>query len=105
MEATKAASNCDEIVRYYDITFHEVNIPISMKACYKQVMLQGVAWMCMELMDLSLDKLYMIAHDILSVDIPEEILGAVAVAVSFFLIKSNFDKFQSKLQLNYVHFL
>ncbi|CAO4385392.1 unnamed protein product [Caenorhabditis nigoni] len=63
VEATKAASNCDEIVRYYGITFHE-----------------GVAWMCMELMDLSLDKLYMIAHDIQSEDVPEQILGAVAVA-------------------------
>ncbi|CCD72335.1 mitogen-activated protein kinase kinase [Caenorhabditis elegans] len=63
VEATKAASNCDEIVRYYGITFNE-----------------GVAWMCMELMDLSLDKLYMIAHDIQKVEIPEQILGAVAVA-------------------------
>lgn len=63
VEATKAASNCDEIVKYYGITFNE-----------------GVAWMCMELMDLSLDKLYMIAHDILQEEIPEQILGAVAVA-------------------------
>lgn len=35
-------------------------------------------------MDLSLDKLYMIAHDIQKVEIPEQILGAVAVAVDIF---------------------
>ncbi|CAI2356831.1 unnamed protein product [Caenorhabditis sp. 36 PRJEB53466] len=63
VEATKAASNCTEIVKYYGITFHE-----------------GDAWMCMELMDLSLDKLYMISHDIVKTIIPEEVLGAVAVA-------------------------
>uniref|UniRef100_A0A8R1DJ70 mitogen-activated protein kinase kinase n=2 Tax=Caenorhabditis japonica TaxID=281687 RepID=A0A8R1DJ70_CAEJA len=63
VEATKSASNCEEIVKYYGITFHE-----------------GDAWMCMELMDLSLDKLYMISHDIEKVAIPEQVLGAVAVA-------------------------
>ncbi len=43
--------------------------------------LQGDCWICMELMDTSLEKLYKVVFDRLQETMPEEIIGKVAVAV------------------------
>lgn len=44
--------------------------------------LQGDCWICMELMDISLDKFYRFTHQRLKEKIPESILGKMALAVS-----------------------
>lgn len=43
---------------------------------------QGDCWICMELMDTSLDKFYKIVHEKLNQRIPESFLGKVTMAVS-----------------------
>ncbi|CAD6185086.1 unnamed protein product [Caenorhabditis auriculariae] len=63
VETIKASSNCDEIVKYYGITFYE-----------------GDAWLCMELMDISLETLYRIAHQVVKQPFDQTTLGSVAVA-------------------------
>lgn len=47
---------------------------------------QGDCWICMELMDTSLDKFYKIVHEKLNQRIPESFLGKVTMAVSYFII-------------------
>ena len=44
-------------------------------------MLQGDVWLCMEVMDTSLDKFYKMVYDN-DAKIPEDILGKIALAVS-----------------------
>jgi hypothetical protein len=44
--------------------------------------LQGDCWICMELMDTSLDKFYKFIYEKLQQRIPESILGKITVAVS-----------------------
>jgi hypothetical protein len=44
--------------------------------------LQGDCWICMELMDTSLDKFYKFIYEKLQRRIPESILGKITVAVS-----------------------
>ncbi|CAI5454074.1 unnamed protein product [Caenorhabditis angaria] len=63
VETCKNASNCDEIVKFFGITFYQAD-----------------AFMCMELMDLSLDKLYLISHNVAQSPFQEACLGSVAVA-------------------------
>lgn len=46
---------------------------------------QGDAWICMELMETSLDILYKLVYGKLGQAIPEDILGVIALAVSSFL--------------------
>lgn len=43
---------------------------------------QGDCWICMELMDTSLDKFYKYIYESLEEQIPERIIGKIAVAVS-----------------------
>lgn len=45
---------------------------------------QGDCWICMELMDISLDKFYRFVHHRLQQKIPESILGKIALAVITF---------------------
>jgi len=45
-------------------------------------LLQGDCWICMELMDTSLDKFYKFIYEKLQERIPESILGKITVAVS-----------------------
>ena len=48
------------------------------------ILLQGDAWICMELMETSLDILYKLVYGKLGQAIPENILGVIALAVSTF---------------------
>lgn len=43
--------------------------------------IQGDCWICMELMDASLDKFYKFLFERLDSQVPEEILGKITVAV------------------------
>lgn len=43
---------------------------------------QGDCWICVEMMDISLDKFYKYIFNVLQSTIPEEILGKITVAVS-----------------------
>lgn len=45
---------------------------------------QGDCWICMELMATSLDKFYKFVYCSLDDVIPEEILGKITLAVSFY---------------------
>ncbi|VDO87677.1 unnamed protein product [Heligmosomoides polygyrus] len=63
VDAIKSASNCKQIVQFYGITFHEV--------CGVHV--------CMELMDISLERLYMAVHDLGYPAFDENTLGSVAI--------------------------
>ncbi|CAB3400687.1 unnamed protein product [Caenorhabditis bovis] len=63
INAVKAADECDEVVKYFGITFFERE-----------------PYMCMELMDLSLDKLYVLCHKVGGQSFHEPTLGSVAVA-------------------------
>lgn len=50
---------------------------------------QGDCWICMELMATSLDKFYKFVYCSLDDVIPEEILGKITLAVSFFFFCHN----------------
>ncbi|VDN57772.1 unnamed protein product, partial [Dracunculus medinensis] len=63
IDAINRASDCPQIVRFYGLTFHE-----------------GDCLVCMELMDISLEKLYHTVHNLFGV-FDERILGHVAVSV------------------------
>ena len=45
--------------------------------------LQGDAWICMELMDTSLDQCYRHLYGVIQQSIPEDILGMTSLAVSY----------------------
>ena len=45
--------------------------------------LQGDAWICMELMDTSLDQCYRHLYGVIQQSIPEDILGMISLAVSY----------------------
>lgn len=47
---------------------------------------QGDCWICMELMATSLDKFYKFVYCSLDDVIPEEILGKITLAVSFYCL-------------------
>ncbi|VDM58667.1 unnamed protein product [Angiostrongylus costaricensis] len=63
VDAIKSASNCKEIVQFYGITFHE-----------------GDALVCMELMDISLEGLYIAVHQLGYPAFDENTLGSVAIS-------------------------
>jgi len=54
-----------------------INVPV--------YFLQGDVWICMEVMDMSLDKFYKMLYGNEQM-VPEDILGKIAVAVSLFLL-------------------
>ncbi|KAI6215033.1 hypothetical protein M3Y94_00337400 [Aphelenchoides besseyi] len=58
------ASACQEVVRFYGVTFHE-----------------GDCLICMEFMDISLEKLYKIVHRISKKPFHEDVLGTIGVTV------------------------
>ncbi|KJH44627.1 kinase domain protein [Dictyocaulus viviparus] len=64
VDAIKSASNCKEIVQFYGITFHE-----------------GDGLVCMELMDISLEKLYIAVHHLGYPAFDESTLGSVAINI------------------------
>ncbi|XP_055349258.1 dual specificity mitogen-activated protein kinase kinase 4-like [Paramacrobiotus metropolitanus] len=57
------STNCVNIIQFFGAIFKD-----------------GDCWICMELMDTSLDKFYKFIYEILQSEIPEEILGKIAVA-------------------------
>jgi mitogen-activated protein kinase kinase 4 len=57
-------SDCIYIVKFYGVLFGE-----------------GYVWICMELMDISMDKLYITVHKTLNWQIPERIIGKITVSV------------------------
>ncbi|CAG0896447.1 unnamed protein product [Cyprideis torosa] len=63
LKVVKDTNDCPNIVQFYGATFKE-----------------GDCWICMELMDISLDKLYKYVHDYLGDCIPENILGKIALS-------------------------
>ncbi|KAL6722618.1 kinase domain protein [Ancylostoma duodenale] len=64
VDAIKSASNCKQIVQFYGITFHE-----------------GDGLVCMELMDISLERLYTAVHGLGYAMFDENTLGSVAINV------------------------
>uniref|UniRef100_A0A0N5B0P0 mitogen-activated protein kinase kinase n=1 Tax=Syphacia muris TaxID=451379 RepID=A0A0N5B0P0_9BILA len=64
VEAIRKASQCPEIVRFYGLTVYE-----------------GDCIVCMELMDISLRKLYETVHQVMKESFDERILGHTAVSV------------------------
>ncbi|CAD5221116.1 unnamed protein product [Bursaphelenchus xylophilus] len=64
VQMIKEASTCPEVVRFYGVTFHE-----------------GDCLICMELMDISLDRLYNIVHQVARTSFDENVLGSVGVTV------------------------
>ncbi|XP_033108648.1 dual specificity mitogen-activated protein kinase kinase 4-like [Anneissia japonica] len=63
LDVVKRSSECPYIIKFFGALFKE-----------------GDCWICMELMDTSLDKLYKFHHHHLKKSIPEPILGKVAEA-------------------------
>ncbi|XP_052261829.1 dual specificity mitogen-activated protein kinase kinase 4-like isoform X2 [Dreissena polymorpha] len=63
LDAVMRSNECPYIVQFYGALFKE-----------------GDCWICMELMDISLDKFYKFTYGHLSSPIPEEILGKITVA-------------------------
>ncbi|CAB3998411.1 dual specificity mitogen-activated kinase kinase 4 isoform X2 [Paramuricea clavata] len=76
LEVVMKSSECRYIVKFYGALFTE-----------------GDAWICMELMETSLDILYKLVYGKLGQAIPEDILGVVALAVVKALdyLKSNLN--------------
>lgn len=58
------ASSCEEVVRFYGVTFYE-----------------GDCLICMEYLDISLDKLYKIVHRIAGQAFNEDVLGIVGITI------------------------
>ncbi|XP_073975333.1 dual specificity mitogen-activated protein kinase kinase 4-like isoform X2 [Rhodnius prolixus] len=63
LDVVMKSNDCSYIVKFYGALFKE-----------------GDCWICMELMDTSLDKFYKYIYDHLHARIPEEILGKISVA-------------------------
>ncbi|OQV24410.1 Dual specificity mitogen-activated protein kinase kinase 4 [Hypsibius exemplaris] len=57
------STNCVNIIQFFGAIFKD-----------------GDCWICMELMDSSLDKFYKFVYGVMKSEIPEEILGKIAVA-------------------------
>lgn len=76
LEVVMRSNNCPFIVQFYGALFTE-----------------GDCWICMELMDISLDKFYRFTHHRLPQKIPESILGKIALATVQALnyLKENLD--------------
>jgi mitogen-activated protein kinase kinase 4 len=58
------ASTCEEIVRFFGVTFHE-----------------GDCLICMEYLDISLDKFYKIVHEDAKQPFNEDVLGIIGVTI------------------------
>eukprot|EP00091_Calanus_sinicus_P011795 TRINITY_DN2660_c0_g1_i1.p2 TRINITY_DN2660_c0_g1~~TRINITY_DN2660_c0_g1_i1.p2 ORF type:complete len:101 (+),score=19.17 TRINITY_DN2660_c0_g1_i1:122-424(+) len=63
LEVVMNSSDCQYIVQFYGAIFKE-----------------GDCWICMELMDSSLDKFYHFIFDELQESIPEAVIGKITVA-------------------------
>lgn len=68
LEVVMKSNECPYIVKFYGALFKE-----------------GDCWICMELMDTSLDKFYKFIYEKLQERIPETIIGKITVAVSTLL--------------------
>ena len=56
-------------------------LPLSLSPSLPPSLPQGDVWIFMELMDMSLDKLYKLVYEKLSLTIPENVVGKMAEAV------------------------
>lgn len=65
LEVVMKSNECPFIVQFYGALFKE-----------------GDCWICMELMDTSLDKFYKFIYEKLNQRIPENIIGKITFAVS-----------------------
>ena len=63
LDVVMRSNDCPYIVQFYGALFKE-----------------GDCWICMEVMDSSLDKFYKFIYNVLESSIPEEILGKITVA-------------------------
>jgi len=63
LEAIIKSERCENIVRFYGAIFTE-----------------GDCWICMEIMDISLEKLYKCVYEKKQMTLPEELIGHVAVS-------------------------
>ncbi|XP_041473564.1 dual specificity mitogen-activated protein kinase kinase 4-like [Lytechinus variegatus] len=63
LDVVKRSANCVYIIKFFGALFKE-----------------GDCWICMELMDSSLDKFYKFVHEVQNTFIPENIMGKVAYA-------------------------
>lgn len=52
------------------------------------ILIKGDCWICMELMDISLDQFYKFVYKKLESKIPEQMLGKISVTVSYSWIKT-----------------
>ncbi|KAL5004012.1 hypothetical protein ScPMuIL_017468 [Solemya velum] len=64
LDVVMRSNDCPYIVQFYGALFKE-----------------GDCWICMELMDISLDKFYKHIYGVLLTTIPEDILGKITVAI------------------------
>lgn len=65
LDVVMKSNDCPFIVKFYGALFKE-----------------GDCWICMQLMDTSLDKFYKFIYEKLKQRIPENIIGKITVAVS-----------------------
>lgn len=79
LDISMRSSDCPYTVQFYGALFRE-----------------GDVWICMEVMDMSLDKFYVKAYKN-GCSIPEDILGKIALSVSL-----NFDTFMTVVIDNFL---
>ncbi|GFR75208.1 dual specificity mitogen-activated protein kinase kinase 4 [Elysia marginata] len=72
LDVVMRSNDCIYIVQFYGALFKEVVYPPNY--------LQGDCWICMELMDISLDKFYKFVYHEQHSSIPEDIIGKITVA-------------------------
>lgn len=80
LDVVMKSNECNYIVQFYGALFKEVNNECCNYTFYDDLYLQGDCWICMELMDTSLDKFYKFIYERLNQRIPEPILGKIALA-------------------------
>lgn len=76
------SNNCSYIVQFYGAAFTEVCcFTFSAHRNHFRFLLKGDCLICMELMDISLERLYKTVYEKLRERLPEDIIGKVAVDV------------------------
>lgn len=75
-----------------DISMRSANCPFTVQF-YGALFREGDVWICMEVMDISLDKLYPLVHKQKGCGIPENILSKITFAVRVLMINEHFETF------------
>ncbi|VDP16730.1 unnamed protein product [Soboliphyme baturini] len=84
LDVIMRSDECPYIVQFYGAIFKEhINyfVPLLLSCCLiKRARLQGDCWICMELMDISLERFYKTVYEKSHQRLPERIIGKIAVA-------------------------